>query len=70
MRARHPDARWLLELWRSLLALPVDDLADLLVDPSPWMRELRQVTPFAGLLDAPQRAAVYRAFAEKESTAA
>jgi hypothetical protein len=24
----------------------------LLVDPQPWMRELRQVTPFAGVLTA------------------
>lgn len=70
MRTRHPHARHLFDLWRRLLTLPVTDLAELLVDPRPWMRELRQVTPFAGLLDAAQRAAVYRAFAEEESSAA
>jgi transcriptional regulator with XRE-family HTH domain len=49
-----PDSQPIRE-WRVLL--------DLLTDPSPWARELRHVTPFAGLLTAAERARVYRDFA-------
>jgi transcriptional regulator with XRE-family HTH domain len=52
--------------WRVLLDRPVAALVDLVTDPSPWARELRHVTPFAGLLTAAERAAVYRAFAAED----
>ena len=48
--------------WKVLLDRPLPALLPLLTDPAPWMRELRQVTPFAGVLSARERAAVYRAF--------
>jgi hypothetical protein len=34
----------------------------------PWTRELRHVTPFAGIPTAAERARVYREFARSEST--
>jgi len=52
--------------WRVLLKRPLPALLELLVDPAPWVRELRHVTPFAGVLTAAERAAVYRRFAEEE----
>lgn len=52
--------------WRVILDRPLEDLIPVLVDPSPWARELRHVTPFAGVLTAAERASVYRRFAEQE----
>jgi transcriptional regulator with XRE-family HTH domain len=56
--------------WHVLLDRPLEALLRLLVDRDPWARELRHVTPFAGILTAAERAAVYRAFAEREGSAA
>jgi hypothetical protein len=66
MAERSPQAVPLLEEWAVLLRRPVADLVLLLTDPSPRARELRQVTPFAGVLSAAERAKVYAAFAESE----
>lgn len=52
--------------WEVLLDRPVQALLPLLTDPDPWARELRHVTPFAGVLSAEERAVVYRAFADAE----
>ena len=68
MRAVHPGARQLLDEWRVLLRRPLNALLPVLRDPSPWARELRQVTPFTGVLSARERAQVYRGFAESERT--
>jgi hypothetical protein len=53
--------------WSVLLDRPVEALAEVLRDPSPWARELRHVTPFAGVLTAKERAEAYRDFAEEEA---
>lgn len=63
MRDRHPVAHSLLREWEVLLDQSVRGVASVLVDPSPHARELRQVTPFAGVLTASERAEVYRDFA-------
>lgn len=62
----NPNAAPLLNEWRVLLGLPLPHLVDVLRDPSPHARELRHTSPFAGVLSAPTRARVYRAFAESE----
>jgi hypothetical protein len=41
--------------WLDLLALPVDELRVKLVEDSPGMRDLRQSTPFAGVLTDEER---------------
>ncbi|MDP2959528.1 MAG: hypothetical protein Q8N53_24120 [Longimicrobiales bacterium] len=46
--------------WGVLLDRPMEALAEVLTDPSPWARELRHVTPFAGVLTAAERAKAYR----------
>jgi DNA-binding XRE family transcriptional regulator len=55
--------------WGVLLDRPLPALVRLLTDPDPWARELRHVTPFAGVLSAAERAAAYHAFAEAERRA-
>jgi transcriptional regulator with XRE-family HTH domain len=52
--------------WSVLLDRPLTALLDVLIDPSPWARELRHVTPFAGVLSTGERAEVFRVFAEAE----
>lgn len=64
----HPHASHLMDQWREILSRPIDDIAAALVDTSPISRELRHVTPFAGVLSAPERAEVYRRFSESWST--
>jgi hypothetical protein len=53
----------LLREWEVLLERPVAALLPVLTDPHPWARELRHVTPFAGILRAVERARIYRSFA-------
>lgn len=69
MRTLHPGARPFLDEWRLLLRRPLDALIPVLLDPAPWSRELRQVTPFTGVLSARERANVYREFARAERAA-
>jgi len=60
MSAAAPSPIPLLREWGVLLDRPLAALLPVLVDPHPWARELRHVTPFAGVLSARERAAVYR----------
>lgn len=67
MRRRHAGARQLLNEWRVALARPIPALVDLMIAVDPWSRELRHVTPFAGVLSPEERVAVYRRFAADEA---
>lgn len=66
MREASPTELPLLREWEVLLDRPPGHLVSLLTDPSPHARELRHVTPFAGVLSAAERARVYEAFARAE----
>ena len=66
MRGLHPAASELLDEWERLLQGSPDALADALVNPGLHYRDLRHVTPFAGVLSASERAAVYREFRRDE----
>lgn len=55
--------------WSVLLDRPLPALLEVLTDPSPWARELRHVTPFAGVLSTGERAEVFRTFAAAERDA-
>jgi transcriptional regulator with XRE-family HTH domain len=70
MRARPGQATQLLREWGVILDRPIAALLPVLTDPGEWARELRHVTPFAGVLSAAERAAVYRTFAADERGAA
>jgi hypothetical protein len=67
MRKNHHEAEQLFREWEVLLDRPPSELVQALIDPSSWGRELRQVTPFAGVLSAEERTEVYRSFREEES---
>jgi transcriptional regulator with XRE-family HTH domain len=60
LKTLHPHAHALLDHWSIWLRLPVDDLIARMTDPEPFAREMRQVSPFAGVLDARQRARLLR----------
>lgn len=63
----HPDAAALLNRWSDWLNLPVDMLIACMLDPGMDTRDMRQVTPFAGLLSARERMHILKRF-RKEST--
>ncbi len=66
MRRLHPGARPLLDEWANILAGPLDEVVSSMTDPGLRFRELRQVTPFAGVLDPSERSDVYRRFRREE----
>jgi transcriptional regulator with XRE-family HTH domain len=66
LRAKHPDAARLLDRWRQWLDLPLDDLVRLCLDPGLFARDMRQVTPFAGLLSAAERREILESFRKQE----
>jgi len=68
MREQNPGAVQLLREWQVLLDRPINALLPVLTDLSEWARELRHVTPFAGVLSAPERTTVYREFAQHEAS--
>ncbi|MFN2427204.1 MAG: helix-turn-helix domain-containing protein [Candidatus Binatia bacterium] len=63
---KHPDARHLFGRWRQWLDLPLEDLVRLCLDPDPLARDMRQVTPFAGLLSAAERLEIVKQFRKQE----
>ena len=58
----HPHARALLGHWRDWFELPPEHLVTRLVDPGLEARDMRQVSPFSGLLSAKARARILRRF--------
>lgn len=62
MRAAGQGGDALLAEWERILDLPPVLVASRMLDPSEHGRDLRQVTPFSGVLSPGARAAVYRAF--------
>lgn len=62
LREMHPGARSLLDRWQLWLTLPTDDLKTLMLLTSNAAREMRQVSPFSGLLTANERARILTRF--------
>lgn len=62
MRSMNPNASPLLDEWERILQGTIDQIVGRMLDPSEHGRDLRQVTPFAGVLTPAQRAAAYRSF--------
>lgn len=61
----HPDARTLFDKWREWLGLPLEILIEKFLDPQQEACEMRQVSPFSGVLNAQQRAQVLLGFREE-----
>ena len=60
LKQMHPHAAGLLEQWERWLDYPTDELAAKILDPGPTAREMRQVSPFVGLLRPEDRVRVLR----------
>ena len=58
----HPGARVLFDRWEAWLRLPVEELVSNMLDPLPQAREMRQVSPFSGLLAPEHRVRILRQF--------
>ncbi len=69
MKEAHPGAAAPLNDWADLLGRALPLLLEVLADPGPHARELRHVTPFAGVLSAAERSQVIRDFAAAEERA-
>lgn len=61
LRASHRSKRWTDE-WEKLIGGPIEDVLFALTSPSPKNRELRQNSPFAGLLSEEDRERVLASF--------
>ena len=62
MSKKHPDANKLFDHWEQWLDLPLDDLINCCLDSSVFARDMRQVTPFAGILSARERLEILKRF--------
>ena len=58
----HPGAQMLFNQWKDWLTLPPEILASRILDPFPEAREMRQVSPFSGVLSPEKRARILRQF--------
>jgi transcriptional regulator with XRE-family HTH domain len=61
LRDLHPHANVLLKHWSAWLRMPFEDLAARMTGSDVLAREMRQVSPFAGVLDPEQRMEVLKA---------
>lgn len=62
MRSVNPHAWRLLDDWERILHGTTSQVVACMLDPGEHGRDLRQVSPFAGVLTPAQRVAVYRSF--------
>ena len=62
MRSVNPHAWRLLDDWERILEGTTSQIVACMLDPSEHGRDLRQVSPFAGVLTLEQRIGVYRSF--------
>jgi transcriptional regulator with XRE-family HTH domain len=69
MRDRNPHAHSLFNEWRSILLRPIDEIVATFLDPGLHGRDLRKVTPFAGVLSTAERSKVYRDFTRRDVAA-
>ena len=67
MRSVNPHAWRLLDEWERILDGTTSEIVARMLDPGEHAQDLRQVSPFAGVLTAVQRADVYRRFRNAEA---
>lgn len=67
MSHAHPYAHILLNRWADWLKLPTETLILHMLDPQPEAREMRHVSPFAGVLAPQERVRLLQAFRRNES---
>jgi hypothetical protein len=57
-----PGAKALFERWKAWLELPLAELVSNILDLSPTAREMRQVSPFSGILNPADRVRILKHF--------
>lgn len=62
MRSVNPHAWRLLEDWEQILQGPISHIVACMLDPGEHGRDLRQVSPFGGVLTPAQRVRFYQSF--------
>lgn len=67
MRRLHPPAADTFDQWERILEGPLEELISVLRSRDRDARELRQVTPFAGVLNAAERDMAYTEFRRAEA---
>ena len=65
LASMHPGAGTLFDRWREWLSFPPEILIEKILDPQQGACEMRQVSPFSGLLNAQQRTQVLHGFREE-----
>ena len=68
LRSMHPHAEDLLNRWSKWLELPAEDLAMLIVNKGVTARDMRQVSPFAGVLTPAERTRILHEFRSERET--
>lgn len=68
MLKQHPDAKKLFNRWEEWLDLPMYDLINCCLDSSVVARDMRQVTPFSGILSARERLKILKRFRKEENS--
>ncbi len=63
-----PGARMLFDRWKGWLEMPLEDLISNLLDPFPLAREMRQVSPFSGVLKPEDRTRILRQFRKEQAS--
>ncbi|HEC12970.1 MAG TPA: XRE family transcriptional regulator [Acidiferrobacteraceae bacterium] len=58
----HPGAKPLFTQWHLWLALPIEELKSKILDPGIAARDMRQVSPFSGLLQPQERVQIIKQF--------
>ena len=58
----NPGAKHLFDRWQTWLGLPNDELIALILHPDEIQRDMRQVTPFAGILTPKERVNILSKF--------
>lgn len=66
MKRQHPAAGELLNEWKRILNRTIPEIVEAMTDPGMRARDLRQVTPFAGVLSPSERTQVYVEFRAEE----
>ncbi|MBF0103854.1 MAG: helix-turn-helix transcriptional regulator [Deltaproteobacteria bacterium] len=67
LKQQHQDAIKLFDRWQTWLNLPAEELAAKILDPGMMAREMRQVTPFAGLIKAKDRVKILKNFKKENN---
>ena len=62
LRKLHPGAASLFARWHAWMDMPAEELIARMLDHGLISRDMRQVSPFSGLLSAPERAQLLRRF--------